>query len=158
MDLYSEFERVIGALESEGIDYAVCGGIAVFLYGYERLTDDIDLLVLEGDLPRVKEAVRPLGFDIDSGEIPFGVGTSQRRVVHRVTKIDGSEMLLLDLMVVPDFLQDVWESRKVMEWKNGRFRIVSAEGLVRLKRMAGRLKDLADLEGLGLMEDESAES
>jgi hypothetical protein len=158
MDIYNEFESVIEALESEGIDYALCGGIAVFIYGYERLTQDIDLLVLAKDVSRIKEAVRPLGFDIDSGEIPFGVGTPQRRVIHRVTKIEGSETLLLDLMVVSDFLRDVWESRKVMEWKDKRLRIVSTEGLVRLKKLAGRLKDLADIEGLGLVEDRNGES
>lgn len=39
------YEEVFLALNKAEIDYAVCGGLAVVLYGYVRLTVDLDLIV-----------------------------------------------------------------------------------------------------------------
>ena len=36
---------VLKFLEKEGINYVVVGGVAVVLYGYERYTKDIDLIL-----------------------------------------------------------------------------------------------------------------
>jgi hypothetical protein len=45
MDLLEQFERVIEALDAAGIAYALCGGLAVNVYGHVRATMDIDLLL-----------------------------------------------------------------------------------------------------------------
>src|SRR5690606_3415455 len=47
MELVSEFERIIDALQASGVDYAVCGGVALAIHGQPRATRDIDLLLLE---------------------------------------------------------------------------------------------------------------
>lgn len=39
------YEEVFRALNKAKIDYVVCGGLAVILYGYTRLTADLDLIV-----------------------------------------------------------------------------------------------------------------
>ena len=51
-------------------------------------------------MERVKDVVREKGFFVDSGAIPFGVGTPDRREVHRVVKLEDADILMLDLMVV----------------------------------------------------------
>ncbi len=38
-------EKISGALNKKGIDYAVIGGQAVLVYGYARFTNDIDVLI-----------------------------------------------------------------------------------------------------------------
>ena len=43
---------------------ALCGGLAMAIHGYPRATVDIDVLAPAEQLPRLLEAVRPLGYDI----------------------------------------------------------------------------------------------
>jgi hypothetical protein len=45
-DLYEEFKSIVSALERANIDYAVCGGLAIAVWGAPRATVDIDLLIL----------------------------------------------------------------------------------------------------------------
>ncbi len=44
-----------------GARYAIVGGIATRMYQPERFTKDIDILVVPGDLPVVRERLRGLG-------------------------------------------------------------------------------------------------
>jgi len=54
-------------------------------------------------------------------------------------------------------LQPVWDDRDVFEWQGRQVQIVSAEGLARMKRLAGRDQDLLDLKQLGLGSDDTDE-
>jgi len=38
LDLYEELKAIISALEENGIDYALCGGLAMAVYGAPRAT------------------------------------------------------------------------------------------------------------------------
>lgn len=42
----------------------------------------------------------------------------------------------------------VWERRECVEWEGTSLWVVSRDGLVQMKRLAGRLQDLADIEKL----------
>jgi hypothetical protein len=64
MGLYQGLAGVVDALNEAGIDDAVCGGMAVAMHGYARLTKDIDLLVRREDVERILELAAPLGFDL----------------------------------------------------------------------------------------------
>lgn len=48
-EITSRFERLLAALATDAVDYAVVGGLAVIFNGYPRLTLDVDILV--GDAP-----------------------------------------------------------------------------------------------------------
>ncbi len=155
MDVLIELERLVDALAREGIDYALCGGIAVNIYGHVRATRDIDMLVERASVERVRELAAGHGFALRSGRIPFGVGTPEEREVWRVSKSEQDELLSLDLLVVAPVFQGVWESKETVEWRGRKLGIVSARGLARMKRLAGRAQDIADLEALGLEEEPS---
>lgn len=154
MDLYLELLALIDALETAMVDYALCGGIAVAFHGYPRFTKDIDLLVREEELERVKQAIKPLGFGLEAAPMPFDADGPTERVIHRVSKVEEGEILTLDLLLVNPALEEVWEDRVVYEWKGRRVRIVSIDGLARMKRMAGRDQDLLDLKKLGFSDEE----
>jgi len=141
---------VVEALAAEGIDYALCGGIAVTLHGAVRSTKDIDILVRESDLSRVLGAVAPLGFDRPALPMTFDANTPRERRVQRVAKLAAGEPLLLDLVLVTPVLAAVFEGRQRFSWGETPIWAVSRAGLARMKRMAGRHQDLADLEKLGL--------
>ena len=155
MDIIAEFKALISALSKKQIDYAVCGGFAVNIYGHVRATKDIDLLVRRESLDDLQALASELSFTISAGPIPFGMGTPQERELHRVTKIEGAAFLTLDLMVVTPIFEDVWREREAFAWQGETISVVSLSGLTKMKRLAARKQDLADLENLGVEDDQA---
>ena len=45
MDILEELRAVTASLDQEGIDYALCGGLAMAVYDLPRATLGIDLLI-----------------------------------------------------------------------------------------------------------------
>ena len=151
VDIIAEFERVIDALTAAAVEYAVCGGFAVNIHGHVRATTDIDLLVPAEHLAGAVAAVKAIGFGFEAGPIPFGVGTPARREIHRISRIDGTAALTLDLMVVAPVFERTWAHRQRVAWRGRELCVVSLAGLAEMKRLAGRPQDLADLDSLGLV-------
>lgn len=150
MDLIHDFGALIDALHREGMEYAVCGGIAVTIYGYVRTTKDIDLLIRREDADRAVQLAAQIGFLDDSGSLSFESGTRRARTVRRVVKIDGRDVLMLDLILVSPILEPAWQSRTQVEWEGRRMSIVSRDGLALMKTLAGRDQDFTDLKQLGI--------
>jgi hypothetical protein len=160
LDLITEFERLIDALNAEAAPYAVCGGLALAVHGHPRATKDIDLLVLGADLDRILEIARRVGFDIPARKMIFGLKVGAHREVHRVSKIDPADggLLALDLLVVNPELQPVWDTQIQTPSADRTLRVVSREGLATMKRLAGRGQDLVDIAKLEGRTDDSEES
>jgi len=148
MELVQEFERIIDALASRGIDHAVCGGLAVAIHGHPRATRDIDLLLLECDLPAALEAVGSSGYILGGGLLRFGLGTPDERRVFRVSRASGPDLMTLDLLLVRDTRDPIWTSRERAQWRGRELVVVSRAGLIEMKRRAGRPQDLADIDRL----------
>jgi hypothetical protein len=107
------------------------------------------VLIRKEDLDRVLTLVKECGFTANSGSLPFKTGTPHAHEVHRVLKVEGRQVLTLDLILVAPVFEGVWSSREVFDWQGQRIQVVSREGLATMKRLAGRRIDLADLEQLG---------
>ena len=146
LSLYEELTAIIDTLESQGIQYALCGGIAVAVHGFTRATEDIDLLLPAEEADRAEAAVAPLGFTIRAHPMSFASGMMK---IRRVSKIDAEgDLLMLDLLIVTEASKDVWETREQMTWRGRPVTVVSREGLVKLKKFRGSKLDLADIEYL----------
>lgn len=154
MDLIREFGALIDLFNREGIEYAVCGGIAVSIHGFVRATTDIDILIRPEDADRVAKLAEEIGFLDDSGTIPFGVGTPHQTIVRRIVKIEGRDLLMLDLLLVSPTHEPAWQTRFKVSWSDKIVWVVSREGLAHMKRLAGRRRDLDDLDQLGISADE----
>lgn len=148
MNLVDELHRIAAALHGEGIPYAVCGGIAVTIHGATRTTKDIDLLVRREDVPRVLDAIRPLGYLFAALPMTFDAGTPKERHVQRVSKVEGSEHLVVDLILDEGALSGSLDDRITIELEEGPLNVVSRERLLTMKRVAARPQDLADIEKL----------
>lgn len=148
VNLVDELHAVARALGAAGLPYAVCGGVAVTIHGATRTTKDLDLLVRADDVPRVLDAVRPLGFAYAAFPMTFDAGTPRERRVQRVSKLEGGEHLVLDLLHAEGALAAMLEDRVTLELPEGPLAVVSRASLVAMKRLAGRAQDLADLERL----------
>ena len=143
--------RSTSALERAGVLYAVVGGNAVAEWVARvdedavRNTRDVDILIRRSDLEATKGALEPVGFVYCQS---FGVdmfldGPEGRPTAAVHLLFAGEPVRPGDTATTPDVL----ESEAAAE-----FRVVSLEGLVRMKLTAYRDKDrthLRDLIGVG---------
>lgn len=91
MDLHDELLGFVDLLAAEGIDYAICGVVALAIHGHPRFTKDIDILIRPEDVDRAVGAVAKLGYVLDSGSLSFDSGGPRAREVRRISKTDGAE-------------------------------------------------------------------
>lgn len=147
LDLYTELRRIVEALESARIPYALAGGLAVSIYTTPRATEDIDLLMDRAELARVVTVLEPLGFRRAGPPMQVAGG---RLEIQRLTKIEGADLLPLDLLlpVDPD-LTAILEARVAVNLEGARLWVVGFEGLRTLKWLRGSAQDRADIEALG---------
>lgn len=150
LDLIAELKALIGAFDRDGVDYALCGGLAVAIHGHPRATMDIDVLVRPEGLSAAMQVARNAGFDVPGRKMIFGLQTPTPREVQRLSKLDPDtrELVSVDMIVVGPSLEGVWASRLVAPWQGRDVSIVSRPGLIQMKRLAGRPQDLADIAAL----------
>lgn len=151
----TELHAIARALAANDIPYAVCGGIAVTIHGATRSTKDIDLLVARQDVPRVLDAVRPLGFVFAALPMTFDAGTERERHMQRVSKLEGEQHLVLDLLLEEAAFAGFLDDRIDLKLPEGPLTVLALPTLLRMKRLAGRAQDLADIEKLQVGDDGS---
>ena len=153
MDIIDEMRGIIGNLKQEGIDYALCGGLAMAVYAMPRATLDIDLMIESDSLERARQAVAPLGFTISSRPMEFHGGDVK---ISRLSKVDSEtgEVLALDFLLVTEKTTPAWEDRRDFEWEGANLRVVSAEGLILLKELRRSGTDQDDIDYLRSITDE----
>lgn len=149
--LLDELSQIISALDENEIEYAVCGGLSMAIHGFARATLDIDVLIRPESLEKAYQVGAEEGFDIRGLDISF----KERAVeIRRISKIDDNgEVLSLDLLLVTPQVEDVWKTREQIDFLGKKLSVVSREGLIKMKTLAGRQQDLADIERL---EDEES--
>ena len=153
MNLFDELKTLLARLDSEKVDYALCGGLAMAVHALPRATLDIDIMIDRQDLEKVKSIAWDLGFELDAGLMSFREGKVR---IYRVTKIekDSGETLVLDLLLVTETTSDAWNTRTRMEWDQGQLSVVSAEGLIQMKSMRRSGQDEDDIKHLRSIMDE----
>jgi hypothetical protein len=115
--LWRDLERVVAYLRERGIDPVVVGGLAVQHHGWERLTEDIDILI-------AREAYQQL---VQEGKIKFG----------QLKLIPGTQV---------DVLTEGKDSNPDPEYvRDGSSVYPTFPGLMYLKLKAGRAKDIGDV-------------
>lgn len=153
LDLYDEFRSLIASLAEHGLDYALCGGLAMAVYGVPRATVDIDLLILAEDLGPVTKLAKSLGYVTEAAPMSFAEGTIEMR---RISKADpeSGDMLMLDLLLVTPAIRAAWDSRSEVEWEGGRLKVVARDGLIALKALRRSGQDMDDIKKLKESGDE----
>jgi hypothetical protein len=80
--VHKTLRRVTGRLAQLGIPYAVVGGMAMFLHGYRRFTEDVDLLVTPAGLQEIHRQLEGLGY------VPPFAGSKQLRDAESGVRIE----------------------------------------------------------------------
>jgi hypothetical protein len=153
MDIIEELQGIVGGLEQAGVDYALCGGLAMAVYAMPRATLDIDLMIQIDSLEQARQAVEPLGFTMSGPPMEFHDGSIK---ISRLSKIDSqtAEVLVLDFLLVTEKTASAWESRRDFEWEGAKLRVVSPKGLILLKELRRSGTDQDDIDYLRSITDE----
>jgi len=142
--VHKTLRRLAQRLEELGIDYALAGGMAMFLHGYRRFTEDVDFLVTPASLSRIHNEIEGRGY-----VRPFEAGKNLRDAETRVK---------IDFLVTGQFPGTgkpgpvaFPDPREVYQVIDG-VRVVNLPTLVQLKLASGqspdRYKDLGDAQEL----------
>lgn len=116
------------------------------IHGFARATLDIHVLIRAESLQKAYQIGETKGFDIRGLDISFKVRAVE---IRRVSKInEDGKVLSLDFLPVTSQVEDVWETCEQIDYFGKNLSVVSREGLIKMKRLAGRPQDLADIERL----------
>ena len=85
IDLYVELKAVLRALETAGVPYARCGGLALMVYQRPRATVDIDLILPTEITGKCIEVLAPLGFRVHPRPMRFEASGIE---IHRFYKLE----------------------------------------------------------------------
>lgn len=147
IQLPPDFREFLTLLNANAVDYIVVGGYAVNLHGFVRATGDIDvwLRTSEENAAKLRVALRQFGFSDEA--IPPNFAAQPTRVLAIGVPPFRIEMLTAISGVA---FEDALLRRIVVNMDGLPVPVISREDLRTNKKASGRLKDLADLEGLGL--------
>lgn len=142
--LQRAFSSLVSVLNSQRVQYAIVGGIAILQHTRVRATEDIDALISVSQLamPSLFEALRDKGFLVD-------VMANIREFCDGGLTCIRYEDVLIDLLrpVLPAFAH-VLDRAMDSEVLGQTARIGSAEGLIVMKIIAMRPQDQTDVREL----------
>jgi hypothetical protein len=154
INLYEELVTVVRELASDGVEYALCGALALAVHGVPRATRDLDLIARKQDEAKVRAAVRRAGYTFEALPMAFASGIE----VQRFSKLVDGRPLMLDFLWAGGPLEPIWARRERVPFQEGEIWVVSRDDLITLKLTAGRPQDLIDIQSLTALEGRRGKS
>jgi len=147
MELNRDFREFIACFEAHDVKFLVIGGYAVAAHGHPRYTKDLDVWVRVDPVnaERVIRALDDFGFgglglvveDFLADDVVVQLGREPQRI-DLLTFVSGVEF------------DDAYANHVSIEMSGVELPVIGRAELRRNKLATGRLRDLADLEDLGL--------
>jgi hypothetical protein len=144
-DVHATLRGICGRLNDMGIPYAVVGGMALFMHGLRRFTEDVGILVSRENLKRIHGELSGLGY------VPLFDGSKNLR--------DTQSGVRIEFLLVGDYPGDGKQKpiafpdpMELVELQDG-IQFLNLRSVVELKLASGmtgtdRMKDLADVQEL----------
>ena len=149
-------KRIFKALNQARVKYMLAGGIAVNLYGIERATADMDIIVLLEE----KNLFRLVGMSVNLGLKPKSpvkisdiIDPEKRRawIKEKNMKVFSlydprNPFIILDVLIeFPFDFSEVYNRRKKIRLEDTTISIVPLDVLIAMKKGTGRPQDRADV-------------
>lgn len=142
MDLNKDFKEFIGLLNGNEVEYLLIGGYAVGFHGYPRFTQDMDIWIArtEDNIRKLFKAMKEFGIplkqlrekDFLKPNIIFQMGNPPYRI-DILNAIGGVKFT------------GCYKRKNKIKVDDVTINIISLKDLKKNKKVAGRLKDLNDL-------------
>lgn len=152
-------DEVVGLLGRHGVRYVLIGGLAAVTHGASLLTVDVDICHA-GDpenLERVSAALREVSAELRGGDPNPPFRLDARTLAKGDAFTFMTDLGPIDLLRRPagtTGYEDLARTADVFTLFGQRVLIASIDDLIRMKRSAGRTKDLLAVEELGALRDE----
>lgn len=143
--LLRPLEAMMRWFDAAGVRAAIIGGVAASLLGKPRLTKDIDAVVMDAEAEALIESGARYGFQ---PRIPDAVDFARNTRMLLLRFTDGEIDIDLSLGALP-FEYEVIDRSSMMEVSRGvSIRVASPEDIVVMKAIAGRGRDIMDIENI----------
>lgn len=146
----ADFVDFLRLLTDKKVDYLIVGGYAVGLYGYVRNTGDFDMWVRQTDqnVELVADALEEFRYAPKDRSLPF------LKVSGKILRM-GMPPFRLEVSTAIDGVEfdSCFKRKSVLDLNGMPINFIGYEDLIVNKRASGRLKDLADVEELGKVND-----
>lgn len=144
--VFESLRRLARRLEDEGIPYALIGGMALILHGYERFTKDVDIVTTREGLAAFHAKC------VGRGYVPAFPGAQK-------TFRDAASNIRIEILTTGEYPGDgkpkpvAFPDPSLASIERDGIRIIQLERLLELKLASGlsaphRLRDLADVQDL----------
>jgi len=148
-----KLEILVNELVKQKINYMIVGGYAVNFHGFSRNTVDIDLVIKFSlsNLKKIEKILHGMGMisrlPIDAVSVyKFREEYIQNRnlIAWNFYKID-DPTVQVDILITHDVKDFKSEMFRVGDFK---FKVISRDDLIEMKKKSGREKDLVDIKEL----------
>lgn len=137
-------QRLLQSLVGHRVKFIVIGAWAFPSHGYSRATYDIDFFYepTNANIKRLVSAFQEAGYE--------GVSDLTTEQLTKKKTLFRQYILRADIhpFVAGAKFNDVWKNKKETRIENVKVYVPSIDDLIKMKKAAGRAKDLADLEVL----------
>jgi len=149
------YEEVFREFELQGVQYLLVGGVAVNIYGYVRMTMDLDIMVdlSEDNISRIIRVMEKLGFSPRAPVDPHDFISEEKRD-EWIKKMGAMVFTFIDLkkpfrqidvfLTNPMSFSEAFARRKVMAIGGITLSVACLDDLIEMKERAGRPRDLED--------------
>lgn len=155
-----EFLDAIETLLEHKVRFVLIGGIAARLQGSTSITEDVDVCYARDDrnLERMAGALRSLHARLRGApkDVPFQLDEKTLKMGDSFTFLTdaGSLDILGHPSGVPGGYEELERAADLIQLAGLQVKVASIDDLIRMKRAAGRPKDLIEVEVLGALRDE----
>jgi hypothetical protein len=155
-----DISKLIAVLADHGVDYVVIGGVATQVHGHRRTTMDLDLTPDPDpkNLCRLSAALAELDArpaHSGAGEAEISVGDPERLAIASIVPPLHTRHGQIHILKEPKGARPFDEMRErplVVDLDGTEVAVVSLDDLIRMKRAAGRPRDLDDIATLAEVE------
>lgn len=142
------YQDVFKALNKEKIKYLVIGGMAVNLYGFTRMTLDLDLLISLDELNKVKfyKIMKYLKYKTKKRKLDENILLHSNNPKNiKVVTFYRNEFELIDVFVEnPINFNKAYKDKKMFKYNKINIPTLPLNLLIDMKRKIGRERDLID--------------
>lgn len=153
------FATLLQALADGRVDFILIGGVAATLHGSARLTRDVDVVYARTDdnLARLVEALRPLSPYLRGAPagLPFSFDADTlRRGLNFTLTTSAGDLDLLGEVTGGGGFDQLRDHASIVRVYDRNILCLDLDWLIRVKRAAGRPKDLEAIAELEILRDE----
>ena len=142
----SQFEKLLAGIAAAGIDFAVVGGLAVILHGYERQTRDLDIIV-HPDSENIRKLIAFLS--------TWGEGWARELTLADFEALQEGALRIMEEFDLDVFvkmrgrsLDDFRPRLRYLQSDDVKIPVIAPEDLIHCKEASWRDKDQLDVSAL----------